>query len=177
MHSCPSMRLEPYDTGHEAELVSMWRESFEFGVGIVDPHPFDKQVGYFRDHVLATCELRVALDGSSLAGFIAATPTRIDQLYVRVGQHRRGVGTALLEWAKSRSAGSLELYTFARNGVARAFYERHGFVVERHGFEPEWQLDDVLYRWQRPGSKRRCSEDPPPPSGEAGCSVLLPSAS
>ena len=40
------------------------------------------------------------------------------------------------------------LYTFARNRVARAFYERHGFVLERQAFEPHWQLDDVLYRWQ-----------------------------
>jgi hypothetical protein len=36
--------------------------------------------------------------------------------------------------------------------VARAFYERHGFVVERQGFEPHWRLDDVLYRWQEPVS-------------------------
>lgn len=99
--------------------------------------------------------MRIALDGSALVEFIAATSTHIDQLYVRVGSHRRGVGTALLEWAKNRSSGSLQLYTLARNRVARAFYERHGFVVERQGFEPHWQLDDVLYRWQDPVSASR----------------------
>ncbi len=142
------VRLAPYDPGREAELVAMWRESFEFGVGVHDPHPFDEQVGYLRDQVLPTCEVRIALDGPALVGFVASTSTRIDQLYVRVGSHRRGVGTALLDWAKKRSSRSLQLHTFARNSVARAFYERHGFVVERQGFEPPWQLDDVLYRWQ-----------------------------
>lgn len=125
----------------------MWRESFEFGVGVIDPHPFDEQVSYFRDHVLTSCEVRIALSGPVLVGFIAATPARIDQLYVRVGSQRQGVGTALLEWAKKHSSGRLQLHTFARNRVARAFYERHGFFVERLGFEPNWQLDDVLYGW------------------------------
>ena len=99
--------------------------------------------------------MRIALDGPVLVGFVASTATHIDQLYVRVGSHRRGVGTALLDWAKKRSSGSLQLYTFARNRVARAFYERNGFVLERQAFEPHWQLDDVLYRWQEPVSASR----------------------
>ena len=66
-------------------------------------------------------------------GFVASRSTRIEQPYVRVGSHRRGAGTAQLEWANERSSGSLQLYTFARNRVARAFYERHGFIVERQG--------------------------------------------
>lgn len=146
------VRLAPYDEGLEQDLVSMWRESFEFGVGIVDPHLLAEQVHYFRGHVLPRCDVCIALDGPALVGFIAATSTQVDQLYVRVGAHRRGIGTALLAWAKHRSSGSLQLYTFARNHVARAFYERHGFVVERRGFEPQWQLDDLLYRWQAPVS-------------------------
>lgn len=149
------VRLAPYYPGREVELVAIWRESFESGVGVHDPHPFDEQVGYLRDQVLPTCEVRIALDGPALLGFVASTSTRIEQLYVRVGSHRRGVGTALLDRAKRRSSGRLQLYTFARNRVARAFYERHGFVVERQGFEPHWRLDDVLYRWQAPVSACR----------------------
>lgn len=41
----PPVRLAPYDLGREAELVAMWRESFEWDVGVHDPHPFDEQVG------------------------------------------------------------------------------------------------------------------------------------
>ncbi len=143
--------LAGYSPEHEIELVSMWRESFEFGVGIVDPHPFEEQIAYFRAQVLPQCEVRIARDDGVLAGFVAATPSRIDQLYVRVGRYRRGIGTALLAWAQARSAGTLQLHTFARNHGACAFYERHGFVVERRGFETHWQLDDVSYRWERAG--------------------------
>lgn len=44
--------------------------------------------------------MRIALDGPALVGFVAATSTRIHQLYVRVGSQRRGVGTALLDRVK-----------------------------------------------------------------------------
>jgi ribosomal protein S18 acetylase RimI-like enzyme len=70
------------------------------------------------------------------------------QLYVRVGCQRQGIGTRMLDWAKSRSTGSLWLYTFAQNLVACAFYERNGFRVAARGFEPNWGLDDVRYVWR-----------------------------
>jgi ribosomal protein S18 acetylase RimI-like enzyme len=53
----------------------------------------------------------------------------------------------LIKWAKSQSAGSLWLYTFARNTAAQAFYEHHGFRVVARGFEPAWQLEDIKYQW------------------------------
>ncbi len=48
---------------------------------------------------------------------------------------RRGVGLALLEHAKAlalaREADQILVHTMAVNEIARAFYERHGFVVEK----------------------------------------------
>lgn len=142
------LEIAPYESRLESELVSLWRESFEFGVGIRDPRSLEQQVHNFRNQVLPACEVRVALDQGRLCGFVASTRDRVVQLHVDVHCHRRGVGTAMLNWAKHQSSGSLHVYTFARNGIARAFYERRGFIVERYGYEPDWQLDDVLYRWQ-----------------------------
>ena len=92
--------------------------------------------------------MRLALLEDELVGFVAASVESIAQLYVRIGFQRLGIGTQMVDWAKQRSAGSLWLYTFARNLGARAFYEQQGFVVIAHGFEPTWQLADVKYRWQ-----------------------------
>ena len=127
----------------------MWRESFEAGVGIVDPHPLAEQVGYFQEKVLPHNTVTVAILDGALAGFAAANAESISQLYVRRGLQRSGIGTRLVDWAKAQSAGSLWLYTFARNAVARAFYEKHGFVIVARGFEPHWQLDDLRYEWRR----------------------------
>jgi ribosomal protein S18 acetylase RimI-like enzyme len=126
----------------------MWRESFEHGVGIVDPHPIEEQRRNFAEHVLPDHDVRVAFLERRMVGFVAASAESVNQLYVRKGLHRRGIGTRMLEWAKDQSGGSLWLYTFERNAVARAFYERHGFTIAARGHEPFWDLDDLRYEWR-----------------------------
>ena len=56
---------------------------------------------------------------------------------------------ALLRKAREYSPGQLRLYTFQRNNAARAFYERHGFLVTAFGVSPAPESEpDVEYRWQ-----------------------------
>jgi len=141
------VRIEEFDRADTDALVRMWRESFEHGVGIVDPHPLEEQVAYFEREVLPANRVQVAKEGSLIVGFIAAGPEAVMQLHVRVGHHRRGLGTRLLNLAKAQSGGTLWLYTFARNTTACAFYESQGFEVIQRGFEPTWQLEDVKYAW------------------------------
>ena len=130
-------------------LVIMWRESFEHGVGVIDPNPIAKQMQYFNDTVLPENDVSVALRNGQLLGFVACNAESVAQLHVRVGHHRQGIGTQLLDLAKTQSSGSLWLYTFAKNRVARCFYEHHGFSNIAEGFEPVWQLADVKYAWAR----------------------------
>jgi ribosomal protein S18 acetylase RimI-like enzyme len=139
--------LVDYEASHLDALVRLWREAFEFGVGVTDPHPLAEQRDYFPAEVLPAHRVTLALLPSGLAGFVAASPESVAQLHVSVGLHRQGIGSQLLELAKARSDGSLWLYAFARNIRACRFYEKHGFVVVARGFEPTWQLDDVKYHW------------------------------
>jgi ribosomal protein S18 acetylase RimI-like enzyme len=146
-----SLRFAPFERAMADELVPMWREAFERGTGIVDPHPIDDQRRHLIERVWPEHAVTVALDdGAGLVGFLACNATSISQLHVRVGWHRRGIGSALLERAKEASAGALWLHTFARNANARRFYEARGFVAVAFGFEPFWQLEDVRYEWRRP---------------------------
>jgi GNAT superfamily N-acetyltransferase len=131
------------------ELVAMWRQSFEDGVGITDPHPLAQQRNYFLSQVLPKHTVKLALQDGQLVGFAAACSDSVAQLHVRVGHFRQGIGSQLLAWAKGQSGGSLWLYTFARNRRARQFYEHHGFRAVAFGFEPTWQLDDVRYKWHQ----------------------------
>jgi ribosomal protein S18 acetylase RimI-like enzyme len=136
-----------YEAAYLEPLVRLWRESFEFGVGITDPHPLSEQREAFLSQVLPSHRVTLALLESRLVGFIAASAESVSQLHVQVGLHRQGIGSALLALAKAESSGSLWLYTFAQNGTACRFYEKHGFVVVARGFEPHWQLEDVKYSW------------------------------
>lgn len=144
------MDIAPYAPEMLVPLVDMWRASFEHGVGIVDPHPIEAQRGFFLREVLPQHEVSVALRDGGIVGFVASNRESVGALYVRVGAHRQGIGATLLDLAKARSAGSLWLFTFARNAVARCFYEKHGFVAVAFGAENMWNLDDVKYRWPAP---------------------------
>ncbi|MEP6609384.1 MAG: GNAT family N-acetyltransferase [Burkholderiaceae bacterium] len=150
MSGASGVRLADYDPHWLDFLVPMWRASFELGVGIKDPHPLEEQRQHFVSNVVPSSSVRVALLGEDLVGFVAANRESIAQLYVRVGYHGRGIGSELLAWAKRQSAGSLWLFTFARNSNARRFYEARNFKVVQFGFEPTWQLGDVKYAWSAP---------------------------
>ena len=142
-----TLELQEYDASHLDALVLLWREAFEFGVGITDPHPLSEQREYFGAVVLSSHRVTLAFLSSQLVGFVASSAESVSQLHVRVDFHRQGIGTALLALAKARSSGSLWLYTFARNRNACSFYESQGFTVIERGFEQVWQLEDVKYGW------------------------------
>ena len=142
-----ALTLVEYNASYLEPLVRLWREAFEFGVGITDPHPLSEQREYFVSQVLPANRVTLALIALQLVGFAAASDESVCQLNVQVGLHRQGIGSALLALAKARSSGTLWLYTFARNVKACAFYEKHGFVVVERGFEPHWKLEDVKYSW------------------------------
>jgi ribosomal protein S18 acetylase RimI-like enzyme len=141
------LELVEYDASFLGRLVVLWREAFEFGVGVTDPHPLSEQRDYFLAQVLPQYRVTLAVLESKLAGFIAASEESVSQLHVQVGLHRQGIGSALLALSKARSKGSLWLYAFTRNVRACRFYEKHGFVAVERGFEPNWQLEDVKYSW------------------------------
>jgi ribosomal protein S18 acetylase RimI-like enzyme len=144
-----TLAITDFEPDQVDELVLLWRESFEYGVGIVDPHSLAEQAEFFGSKVLPSYRVRVAHIRGRMVGFLASDAESVNQLYVRVANIGRGIGTELINLAKKESSGSLWLYTFARNSRACGFYERHGFVAVARGFEPNWQLEDVRYQWVR----------------------------
>jgi ribosomal protein S18 acetylase RimI-like enzyme len=144
-----SFTIAPYRPEFASDLVSLWRASFEHGVGLPVPHSVEHHQRYFQESLLVETTVHIASSDGELAGFVAFTPEAVIQLYVHVDHLGQGIGTRLLDLAKARSDGTLWLYTFARNTRAQRFYEHHGFYIEERGFEPEMQLDDIRYRWAR----------------------------
>jgi len=144
-----TMRIEAFNPAEALDLVRMWRASFEFGVGVKDPHPIEEQLAFLFEQLVPNHQLLVAKQGQAIVGFCASDPESVAALYVRVENIGQGIGTELLGRAQAQSSGGLWLYTFAQNQRARRFYERRGFVASAHGFENMWQLEDVRYEWSR----------------------------
>jgi GNAT superfamily N-acetyltransferase len=103
---------------------------------------------FYRQRVFPKCSVWGVLEDDTLVGLIALREDWIDQFYVLPNAQGKGIGTALLELAKSKG-DSLLLWTFQRNNAARRFYEQRGFIAVREtdGSENEEREPDVLYRW------------------------------
>lgn len=108
---------------------------------------------FHRDRVITSGDCWGLFDGEQMQGFIALLPGWIDHLYVEPALHRRGIGSQLLTFAQGRQQ-ELRLYTFQSNANARAFYERHGFIVEEmtDGARNEEKMPDITYLWRADGS-------------------------
>lgn len=114
-------------------------------------HSDEETFGWVRGIVLPTQNVHVGVVDDEVAGYIAVQGHTIEALYVRPRYQGRGVGSALLQLAKDRSDGSLDLWTFLRNVGARRFYESRGFVTVEFtdGTGNEEREPDVRYEWHR----------------------------
>lgn len=111
-------------------------------------HTLDGSRAFFLAEVLPKCQVLVALVDGAPVGMTALQAPWIMQMAVFADHRRHGVGSALLAAARARSPTELRLFTFQRNHAARAFYERHGFSVQRLGTSPAPENEpDVEYAW------------------------------
>jgi GNAT superfamily N-acetyltransferase len=104
---------------------------------------------YFAEHVVGECDVLVVRRERRPVAFLALRDDIVEHLYVRPDVQRAGIGSALLEVAKSRRPSGLRLWLFQRNHGARAFYARHGFAEVRStdGSDNEEHEPDVLLAW------------------------------
>jgi GNAT superfamily N-acetyltransferase len=100
--------------------------------------------------------LACADDGTPL-GLMVLEGDWVGQLYVDPAWTGHGLGTRLLELAKERRPGGLQLWTFESNVRAQRFYERNGFTVEDRtdGSGNEERAPDLRYVWRPFGSQVR----------------------
>ena len=110
---------------------------------------------WFETVVMPSQDVWVAESDSDIVGVMVLGSAReenwLEQLYVAPGMTGCGIGSKLLERAKSEAGGSLDLWTFESNVGAQRFYERAGFVVVgRTDGDNEEQALDRRYRWDEP---------------------------
>jgi GNAT superfamily N-acetyltransferase len=104
-------------------------------------------------------EVWVAEDAGRISGFSGLGAAMLDHLYVDPAAQNRGLGTRLLDHAKSQRPAGFQLWVFQQNHGARRFYERHGcsLVKLTDGSLNMEKEPDALYEWTptSPGSRAR----------------------
>lgn len=103
----------------------------------------------FRKVIQPRCTIWVGTLQDRIVAFLALNGSYLDRLYPEPSEWHHGWGTRLLQLAKELSPSGLELHTHQANRMARAFYERHGFVAVKYGVSaPPESMPDVEYHWR-----------------------------
>ena len=99
-------------------------------------------------------ELWLAEEAGDPVGLLLLEDAWVHSLYVAPEHAGQGVGTVLLDLAKSLRPTGLGLWVFETNDRARRFYERHGFgeVRRTDGSDNEEHQPDIEMAWPDPHS-------------------------
>ena len=79
-------------------------------------------------------------------GFIGLTENHIEGIFVAKAARSKGIGKALLDYAKSRKP-RLGLSVYQKNERALAFYRREQFIVQSKGIDEDTNEAEIQMRW------------------------------
>ena len=79
-------------------------------------------------------------------GFIGLTENHIEGIFVAKAARSKGIGKALLEYAKSRKP-CLTLSVYQKNERALAFYRHEQFVVQSEGIDEDTNEAEIQMLW------------------------------
>jgi ribosomal protein S18 acetylase RimI-like enzyme len=144
--------IRPYREDDFEAVTQFWFDAMETAMPGLEErlgHTLDGAREYFRNVVAVENQLWVYEFNNKPVGYLGISGEFIDRLYVDPAHHRRGIGQALMNHARTLSPNHLWLYTHQANTMARAFYEKNGFVAEKFGVSPAPESEpDVEYHWR-----------------------------
>lgn len=115
--------------GNTELLVDVWLRASARAHNFIDPAFWQARSEAMRDVYLPSAENYVWIDSDgSLYGFISLRDNHIEALFVDPAHQGKGVGRALLDFAKD-TCPQLTLAVYERNGKAVVFYHRNRFAV------------------------------------------------
>ncbi|MCL4274572.1 MAG: GNAT family N-acetyltransferase [Anaerolineales bacterium] len=143
--------IRPYQEKDFEPVARFWFDA----VQVAEPelvkrmnYEFQGAREFFKNIIVPENKMWVYEINQNPVGFLAMQNDFIDRLYVHPQFHRQGIGTALIEFARTLSPNHLWLYTDQANKMSRAFYEKNGFIAEKFGVSPPPESEpDVEYHW------------------------------
>lgn len=123
--------------------------------GNLDAHAFIP-ADFWTDHfemvrdILPQAELYVHENEATrqIDGFIGLSESHIEGIFVAKSARSKGIGKALLEYAKSRKP-RLTLSVYQKNQRALAFYRREQFIVQSEGIDEDTNEAEIQMLWTR----------------------------
>jgi len=130
-------------------MVDIWYRASVSAHDFIDAAYWTANRAAMRETYLPMAENWVVEAAGEVAGFCSLAGDRLAAIFVRPGIQRRGLGGRLLEHAKSLRE-RLELFVYAENDSALAFYRRHGFRVVGEGVDAATGHPERRMEWKAP---------------------------
>lgn len=133
--------IRPYRDADHAEVARVWYESaLSSWSGEVRPNLHEELFDRIpRELANGGWSLFVATESESIVGMLALEPMErcLRQLFVDPKFQNRGIGKALLDFAKAEMPSGFWLTTSAENSGAKRFYSREGLFHRYDGPHPD----------------------------------------
>lgn len=143
--------LRPAAPGDAATLADLFIAAREAAYPSMprSVHTAEETHEWFRGLLTGGRETWVAEQAGGVVGFLVLDHAWLDSVYVRRDLVGRGIGSVLLDLAKSLRPDGFGLWVFQSNEGAQRFYRRHGLVEIRRtdGADNEEREPDVEMAW------------------------------
>lgn len=135
------------------EIATLFRKTRQISMPYLpELHSLEEDKIFFKDKVFKNCQVYSASNASGkVVGFMSVEEIWIEALYIDPDFQGEGIGSALVE--KAKSLGSFwKLWCFQKNTAGLEFYKKHGFeiVKKTSGEDNEEKEPDCLLEWRRP---------------------------
>lgn len=129
------------------EMVRIWYEASIITHSFIPASFWALQKSAMKDKYLPLAENFVFQDDGQITGFISLVGKRICALFVAPAMQGRGIGRALLEYAKALK-GKLSLKVYKENENALRFYEMCGFMAAGEEVDEYTGCMQILMKWE-----------------------------
>ncbi|MDQ4054598.1 MAG: GNAT family N-acetyltransferase [Actinomycetota bacterium] len=145
------LTLRPATPDDATAMADIHVDAREANLGSMPPmvHSRATTHSWMADRLAGSSEGWVAEKDGRIVGYLVLSQDWLDDLYLAPDVYGSGIGSALLDVAKSRRPDGFLLWVFESNAGARRFYRRHGLVeLERtDGSTNEEHSPDVRMAW------------------------------
>lgn len=129
------------------EMVRIWYEASVIAHSFIPASFWALQKSEMKEKYLPLAENYVFEEKGQLAGFISLVGERVCALFVAPEMQGRGIGRALLEYAKTLNE-RLSLKAYRENYSALRFYEKCGFVAAGEDVDEHTGCVQILMEWK-----------------------------
>ncbi|OWV29875.1 N-acetyltransferase [Halomonas campaniensis] len=119
--------IRKYQKADMDQILDIWLSASVKAHAFIESAFWESKVSEMRDVYLPASETFVFESGAQIAGFYSLYENTLAAVFVAPSLQGKGVGTALIDYAKSRRE-CLQLTVYRENDPSIHFYKKHGFI-------------------------------------------------